>query len=349
MPGILVTKWWGVAVVDDGQVLDRRDFPRDARGIADRLLRIRRGEVLEEERALARPGLHVQEARLKSLGPLVERTGLLALPPPPEAPLLREAALLVAREESRLAAGERDRFIAQSVKAMDEITRTVNTLMERLRDWYALHFPEALRRIPDQPALARLLAETPDRESVAKKVGSISAEESIGIPFAPEELAAVQGLARNLKALFDERARLEALVTRATQEVAPTLSGVVGGLIAARLIAQRNGLEKLAHAPASTVQTLGAEDALFMHLKEGKKPPKHGILFQHGLVNTAPWAQRGRLARVLATHAAMAARIDFFALERRDRSAELLTRLDAQVQRIKKQKPRPKGKGGRRP
>jgi nucleolar protein 56 len=95
-------------------------------------------------------------------------------------------------------------------------------------------------------------------------------------------------------------------------EIAPNTRTLVGSLLGARLIAIAGGLNNLAKMPASTVQVLGAEKALFRTLKTGARPPKHGLLFQHTLVHDAnPW-QRGKIARALAGKLAIAARTDAF-------------------------------------
>lgn len=351
---VLVTKWFGVFVVEDGRVAKEERFPLVAREIAQRLLAIRRGEMLEEERRLAAPKMEVADPRLRPLGELNESSVLVELEVgEPDRKLLHEASLLVAREESRAAAGERDLFLVQSVRAFDEITKTANTLAERMREWYGVHFPEALSRLPDASDLARQISAAPHRRDVAQAVPALAGVDSIGADLEAPELEAIQALARNLANFFDERKRLEELIARVAREVAPRLSRVVGEVLAAKLIAQAGGLERLAHLPASTVQTLGAETALFQHLKEGTKPPKHGILFQNGLVNTAPWWQRGRIARVLAGAAAIAARLDHFGSDATAPPDALVARVEAQVARIKKQAKtppprRPEARGPRR-
>lgn len=344
---VLVTTWFAVAVLDDGRVVERRDFPREAHAIAERLRTIRRGGVLDEERALAGRGVAVVDERLRPLGTLRPRGTPVALDLGGADPkLLREAALLVARDEFREASSERDRFVVQSVRALDEVHKTANTLMERLRDWYALHFPEALRDPGDPAKFARALADAPDRPAVATRLNLKAPEDSIGAPLGTDELGAIQDFAKSLVALFGERDRLQALIEAEARKAAPTLAGLVGPLIAARLVSQANGLERLAYFPASTVQTLGAENALFLHLKESKSPPKHGILFQHPLINTAPRFLRGRYARVLAAHAVLAARLDVFGEGTSDRSGELRPSLEAQVARLKKLKPPQRGGRG---
>src|SRR5207248_3351110 len=90
--------------------------------------------------------------------------------------------------------------------------------------------------------------------------------------------------------------------------ISPNVAAVAGATIGARLIAKAGGLERLANLPASTVQILGAEKALFRALRTGARPPKHGIIFQHEAIHSAPKWQRGKIARALANKIAIAAR-----------------------------------------
>jgi nucleolar protein 56 len=95
-------------------------------------------------------------------------------------------------------------------------------------------------------------------------------------------------------------------------EVAPNVKAIVGSLLGARLIALTGGLANLARMPASTIQVLGAEKALFRSLKTGTRPPKHGIIFQHTLIHEAKRWQRGKMARAIAGKLAIAARTDAY-------------------------------------
>lgn len=339
---LLVTKWFGSFLVEGGRVTKEARFPLEAREIAARLQQVRAGKILEEERTLAKGGVEVLEMRLRTLGKVHEKAVFFDLQiDEPDRKILHDAAIHVAREESREAAGERDRFLSQAVNAMDELDKTINTLVERIREWYGLHFPESLDKLNDPKAFVELLARNPDREAVRHHVDATkSASESMGVDFAKDELGAIQGFAKNLRDMFAERNRIEKLVTDVATEVAPNLSSLLGGLIAAKLIAKAGSLESLAFSPASTIQTLGAETSLFQHLKDGTKPPKHGILFQHGLVNTAPKWQRGRMSRHLSGYAMLAARFDHFDRKLSPRLPELKAKLEANVTRIKNSKPR---------
>ena len=121
-------------------------------------------------------------------------------------------------------------------------------------------------------------------------------------------------------------------------EVAPNLYDVAGASLAAKLIAHCNGLENLAKLPSSTVQIIGAEKAVFRHLKTGEKPPKHGLIFQHPSIRGSNWWHRGKLARAVAGKITIAARRDAFTGEY---SPELKEQLDERVEKIKKDNPFP--------
>jgi nucleolar protein 56 len=94
--------------------------------------------------------------------------------------------------------------------------------------------------------------------------------------------------------------------------IAPNVAAILGTAVGARLLAKAGSIKKMATLPASTIQVLGAEKALFRALKTGTQPPKHGILFQHPIVHAAPRWQRGKMARAIASKAAIAARVDVY-------------------------------------
>jgi len=117
------------------------------------------------------------------------------------------------------------------------------------------------------------------------------------------------------------------------ERLAPNTTKIVGPLIGARLISISGGMERLAIMPASTIQILGAEKALFRFKKEGGKPPKHGVIFQQSLINKSPYKIRGKIARVLATKISIAIKADVFT--KRDISKELIEDLNNRVKEIK--------------
>lgn len=340
---LLVTKWYGVrAVGEGGAVEDETLFPPDPAEIADRLAKIRDGEVLEEERALAGDGLQVADARLKGLGDVYG--GVIPTLEPPgshSADLLHDALMELGGRDVRTHAAAPDRWLVHAVRVLDELNRTVNTLTERLREWYGLADPDSADAIEDQEEFVHHAAKGPPGEPEAGSLGT-------QLPAAQAE--AIAAYARSVEGLLDERSRLEKAVTKDAADVAPTLSRLVGETIAARLIAHAGGLDRLAFLPASTIQTLGAETALFEHLRKGADPPKHGVIFQHPDINQAHPRLRGRAARTLAAKAALAARMDRFGEPDPEAAERLAADLESALARVRASKPgpKPKRKGNKR-
>jgi len=112
--------------------------------------------------------------------------------------------------------------------------------------------------------------------------------------------------------LFDLRNSIEEHVKEQMNEQAPNIAAILGTAVGARILARAGSLKKLSCMPASTIQVLGAEKALFRSLKTGSNPPKHGILFQHAVVHAAPRWQRGKMARTIAAKAAIVSRVDMY-------------------------------------
>jgi nucleolar protein 56 len=213
----------------------------------------------------------------------------------------------------------------ESVQALDEVDKTANILSSRLREWYGLHFPELTSMVDDNISLAKLILNFKSRDSfeadlleqmgyskAKSKAIETAAKNSRGANLREEDLARIIQLAEEAQRLFSLRDKLASHVEKTMREVAPNLTEVAGATIGARLIAKAGGLRRLSIMPASTIQILGAEKALYRALKSGARPPKHGILFQHAAVHSAPKWQRGKVARSVAGKLAIAARIDSF-------------------------------------
>jgi nucleolar protein 56 len=215
--------------------------------------------------------------------------------------------------------------VAQTIQTIDELDKTLNLMMGRIREWYGLHFPELDRILEKHETYARLVNELGLKENFTdenlEKEGlpkakaqhiAEAAKASMGADFTEGDINQLQSLSRNVLGLFEARKKLESHLDVIMDEVAPNTRNMVGSLLGARLIAITGGLNNLAKMPASTVQVLGAEKALFRALKTGARPPKHGLIFQHTLIHDAsPW-QRGKIARALAGKLAIAARTDAF-------------------------------------
>ncbi|WP_135830144.1 NOP5/NOP56 family protein [Halorussus halobius] len=217
---------------------------------------------------------------------------------------LHDAAVRAARE----AASERERAddqqLVHAVRAMDDATEQANELAERVAEWAGSRYPDAGTGVDYARELAEREPESPTDERLV-------------------------ALAGRTAGLADEADRLRAFIERETPEVAPNLASMAGPALAARLISLAGGLEPLAKKPAGTVQVLGAEDALFAHLRGRASSPKHGAIFTHEYVRGTDRDERGSAARALAGKLAIAARVDHYSGERRpELDAELRERIE---------------------
>lgn len=142
-----------------------------------------------------------------------------------------------------------------------------------------------------------------------------AAETSIGAPFDELDILVVKRCVDQIRSLQHLREQIAEYVEGLMSQIAPNLKALVGGTIGARLISLAGGLSSLSRFPASTIQVLGAEKALFRSFKTKAKPPKHGVIYQHPSIRTAPKRYRGKIARALAGKIAIAARVDSMAGE----------------------------------
>ena len=331
----IVTRWFGAFLVDRGEVIEHVLFPGDIEDIASRIQCMHSGELLEEEKALVGDRtVMVTEPRQKALGTLEAlRFSVEPQQYGVDSGLLHHAMIHIAREGE--AAIKRDRLLMQAVGSMEEMNKTINIMSERLAEWYGNQSYDLVKSVSSKK-LAELVSVYGTAEEIRQNT---KLEPKTTSSFSGEDMTPIRSLARMLGELFTERERLEKYIHNVMANVAPNTSAVAGPVLGARLIARAGGLEKLAGMPASTVQVLGAENALFLHLREGTPPPKHGIIFQHTLVHDAPPWQRGKRSRTLASKISMAARID--SASGRDISEELLKNLETRIVDINRRYPNP--------
>jgi len=237
---------------------------------------------------------------------------------------LRDFALQLSSSKISEVSKSPDLHIIQSISSLDEIDRIINGMSSLIREWYGLHFPE-LDNIIDSIIGYSQIVLAGKREDLTKKVFEdagfpeskvemllLVSKKSRGGDISPENLSIVQSLAKQLLELYELRKKLEDHVETQMNIVAPNISVILGPVVGARILARAGSLKKLAVMPASTIQVLGAEKALFRSLKTGSQPPKHGLLFQHAMVHPAPRWQRGKIARAVAGKAAIASRVDVY-------------------------------------
>ncbi|MCQ5362428.1 MAG: C/D box methylation guide ribonucleoprotein complex aNOP56 subunit [Candidatus Verstraetearchaeota archaeon] len=237
----------------------------------------------------------------------------------------KDVAEALAKAKVRAASERRDRLVAQAVTALDEVDKSINIIISRVREWYGLHFPELDSLVPDHRQYLTMvtkfgsrseyspngLNEIVQNENKAMTIYDLT-KKSMGAEIGELDLEKIKQLAEICLNLYSYRDHLERYIDETMKEVAPNIRELVGSSLGARLIALSGGLEALAKKPASTIQVLGAEKALFRSLKTGAKPPKHGIIFQSQYIHAAPKWQRGKIARALAGKLSIAARVDAF-------------------------------------
>jgi nucleolar protein 56 len=237
----------------------------------------------------------------------------------------RNVSMELSKLRIKGATGKRDLIISQGIQTLDSLDQTVNLFMGRLREWYGIYFPEMDRLIEKHETYARLVlklgnrdnytADNLEAENVPKERAQLlskAAESSMGADISDSDLSQVQQLAKDVLAFYELRKSMEEYVDQTMEETAPNVRVVAGALLGARIISIAGSLQNLAMRPASTIQVLGAEKALFRSLKTGARPPKHGLIFQHTLLHDAKRWQRGKIARVIAGKLAIAARADAF-------------------------------------
>jgi nucleolar protein 56 len=347
----------GILAFDENNTLvDYVLFPKDAKIVGETLLKIEAGRIVDEQASLvdrlkskgytffilenseAARNAHeklmiaVETAHPSEAGESL-RTNLEQIAVQvgfaKEPSELRDWTHLVSMEMTRLkvrkAAEKRDMLVVQVIQTIDDLDRTINLFMGRIREWYGLHFPELDRLIEKHETYARLIvnlgsregftAEQLEKEGLPKTRSEHVAEaanRSMGAELEDNDLRQLQILCRDALQLSGSRQTLEGYMDSLMDEVASNMKAVVGSLLGARLIALTGGLANLARMPASTIQVLGAEKALFRSLKTGARPPKHGIIFQHTLIHEAKRWQRGKMARAIAGKLAIAARTDAY-------------------------------------
>uniref|UniRef100_H2XXL7 Nucleolar protein 56 n=2 Tax=Ciona intestinalis TaxID=7719 RepID=H2XXL7_CIOIN len=221
-----------------------------------------------------------------------------------------------------------DNMIIQSIALLDQLDKDINTFSMRVKEWYSYHFPELVKISSDNFMYCRLVKAIGNRKAMAENIeeqleeitmdsakaqGIISASKmSMGMDVSPIDLINIESFCSRVISLTNYKKGLVEYLHKRMQSVAPNLSTLIGDVVGARLISHAGSLTNLAKYPASTVQILGAEKALFRALKQKGNTPKYGLIFHSTFIGRAGAKNKGRISRYLANKCSIASRIDCF-------------------------------------
>ena len=232
-----------------------------------------------------------------------------------------------------------DKHLIQAINSIDEIDESVSKLIERIREWYALYFPE-MEVVRNNETYIRLISENKSKDELIKAKPEAFPDDMIDLEedINPMDLEIMNNYAKSIHELQKSRKNIENYIDSKMEAIAPNLRLLVGSTLGAKLISHAGGIKRLAMYPSSTVQIMGAEKALFRHLKSGDRPPKYGLIYQHPQVRGAKWWNRGKIARMLAGRISLAARRDVFT---KTFDENIFEDFKAQVEEIEKNNPFP--------
>lgn len=221
-----------------------------------------------------------------------------------------------------------DNMIIQSINLIDQLDKDINTFAMRVREWYGHHFPELFKIVPDNILYIKCIGIIKDRKELAEDVGEQLlnllddpvqagnvvelARKSMGMDISKLDLENVFFFANRILGLTQRRKEIVEYLRAKMNSVAPNLAALIGDVVGARLISHAGSLIGLAKCPASTVQILGAEKALFRAIKSRGNTPKYGLIYHSKFVGRATHKTKGRISRYLANKCSVATRIDCF-------------------------------------
>lgn len=228
----------------------------------------------------------------------------------------------LSRHKLKFSPDKVDTMIIQAIALLDDLDKELNTYAMRVKEWYGWHFPEMARIINDNLAFSRVILSMGFRSNASSTdltdilpeeiEGAVkaAAEVSMGTEITDEDLENIRALAEQVVGFTEYRQQLSSYLSARMQAIAPNLTALVGDLVGARLIAHAGSLMNLAKSPASTIQILGAEKALFRALKTKHDTPKYGLIYHASLIGQATGKNKGKIARMLATKTTLGLRVD---------------------------------------
>ena len=234
------------------------------------------------------------------------------------------------RAKVKFSVNKNDNHIIQAIALLDQLDKDINTFSMRVKEWYGWHFPELAKIVPDNYTYARLALAIKDKNTlsedrlheiaafvnddsaIAEQIVNMS-KISMGQDISEADMTNVTAFAERVVKITEYRKRLYDYLSEKMHNVAPNLSELIGEVVGARLISHAGSLTNLSKYPASTVQILGAEKALFRALKTKGNTPKYGLIYHSSFIGKAGAKNKGRISRFLANKCSIASRIDNYA------------------------------------
>jgi nucleolar protein 56 len=238
---------------------------------------------------------------------------------------LRKKLIESAKKKIQEKYKEKEVHIIKAVKILEDLDTTSNLLIEQLREWHSVHFPELNEIVKDNEQYLKLVFELGDKRNfvpekifdvvpnkvLAEKI-SQAAKKSIGSEASQKDINEMQSLALNCHNLKAEREAMAKYIETEMKKELPAFTELCGAILGAKILAKALSKKRLAFMPASRLQVIGAEKSLFMHFKMKAKSPKYGYIFQHPLIQGSKPYNRGKVARLLAAKLSIAAKMDYF-------------------------------------
>jgi nucleolar protein 56 len=326
----IVTNVLGVFALRDGRIIKSIAFPREPKEVADRLFLSEESACDEELKlvkelistgvddiAVTNPSrfygkkLEIDLEEDKVFTDVYKIASEIGIDRKEVLELITKSNIELTKKKLRVL--ERDQILIQAVNSLDDIDEVTNRLMERLREWYSLHFPELNGLISNPSLYASYVVKGQEAVSgnTAEEIAATKVS-SMGMEFSDSDKAEIGKLAESIVKLDSFRADTEVYIGELMNDIAPNTAELAGPLLGARLIAVAGGLERLSKMPASTIQILGAEESFYRFKKTGKNPPKHGVIFQLPEIRGAARHLRGKFSRTFAAKLAITVKTDFF-------------------------------------
>ena len=340
MKAKIVTTLIGCFGIDERKrkIIEYIAFPKDPEEIAERMVKSNVGFIEEErkvEAALKEKGFKkIEKGKSDFLNEKLTKLSIEENFVKNQAEfnkLISDINIALTKTKIKEAVG-RDKLIIQVSNGIDELDKSINIMVERLREWYGLHFPEMDRAIRSNEKYAEIVSAFGSRKSIEHPDLSHFKERSMGIDINKRDAASLQKFADEITSLYSMREELSEYMDDLLKEVAPNMRDIAGPALASKLMSSAGGLEKLSRMASSTIQLLGAEKALFRHLHGRGKSPKHGIIIIHPLIQRAPKSLSGKLSRIIAAKISIAVKMDFYSKEYKGN--ELRKELEDKVKEI---------------